>query len=108
MEQDRTIFAVFNKYTYSAGELALFQLENMSNVVLVGANSNGCLLSGGTNIDAPVWLPGSGLPLSYSIMLVTDDIMEGFDSAGFQPDIVTDPETAAQDIVRCLDYYGER
>lgn len=108
IEQNRTIFAVFNKYTYSAGELALFQLENMSNVVLVGANSNGCLLTGGTNIDAPVWLPNSGLPLSYSIMLVTDDIMQGFDSAGFQPDIVTDPETAARDIVRCLDYYGKR
>ncbi len=106
IEQDRTIFAVLDKNTFSAGEMALFQLENMSNVVFVGVNSNGCLLTGGTNIDAPVYLPNSGISVIYSIIIVTNDRMENFDSYGFRPDIIVNPESAPELIVKCLDYYN--
>jgi len=106
-EYDGTIFVLFNKQTYSAGELALFQFENMSNVVFVGMNSNGCLLTGGTNIDAPVYLPNSGMMVNYSILLVTSDIMEGFDAYGFQPDIIVENENAIEDVINCWNYYNE-
>lgn len=106
-QYDGTIFVLFNKETYSAGELALFEFENMSNVVFVGMNSNGCLLTGGTNAAAPVYLPNSGLPIKYSMMVVTSDIMEGFDSAGYLPDVVVDNATAVDDIIRCWQYYEQ-
>lgn len=105
-EYDGTIFVLFNKYTYSAGELALFQFENLSNVVFVGVNSNGCLLTGGTNAAAPVYLPNSGLPIKYSMMVITG-VAEDFDSAGYQPDIVVDNATAIEDIIKCWQYYGQ-
>lgn len=106
-EYDGTIFVLFNKHTVSAGELALFEFENMSNVVFVGMNSNGCLLTGGTNAAAPVYLPNSGLQVKYSMMVVTSDIMNGFDSAGYLPDVVVDNVTAVDDIIRCWQYYEQ-
>ena len=105
-EYDGTIFVLFNKETYSAGELALFQFENLSNVVFVGVNSNGCLLTGGTNAAAPVYLPNSGLQIKYSMMVITG-VAEDFDSAGYQPDIVVDNATAVDDIIKCWQYYGQ-
>lgn len=106
-QNDTVIFALCNKHTYSAGELALFQLENMENVVFVGTNSNGCLLTGGTNLDAPVWLPNSGMSLYYSTILVTSEKMDDFDSDGFQPDIIVDDDDAVQDIIDCWKYYDQ-
>lgn len=105
-EYDGTIFVLFNKQTFSAGELALFQFENLSNVVFVGMNSNGCLLTGGTNAAAPVYLPNSGLQVKYSMMVITG-VAENFDSAGYQPDIVVDNVTAVDDIIRCWQYYEQ-
>lgn len=107
-EYDGTIFVLFNKHTYSAGELALFQFENMSNVVFVGMNSNGCLLTGGTNMNAPVWLPNSGLSVYYSILLVTSDIMDGFDAYGYQPDIVAADDEIVEDVINCWYYYNNQ
>ncbi len=104
---DTTIFVLCNKHTYSAGELALFQLENMENVVFVGMNSNGCLLTGGTNMDAPVWLPNSGMSVYYSTILVTSEIMEDFDANGFQPDLIVDDDDAVQDVIDCWNFYNK-
>ena len=73
-------------------------------VLVVGSNSAGYQISSNS---VGIYLPNSGLQVKYSMMVVTSDIMNGFDSAGYLPDVVVDNVTAVDDIIRCWQYYEQ-
>ncbi len=104
-EYDGTVIVLCDKAVSSAGEMFLLELMDVENVVVFGTNSNGCLISGGTNYYVPVYLPNSGTSVYYSTVLVLTDDSEDFDARGVQPDVVICGEDEAQAAVRCWNYY---
>lgn len=105
-EYDGTVIVLCDKAVSSAGEMFLLELMDVENVVIFGTNSNGCLISGGTNYYVPVYLPNSGISVYYSTVLVLTDDSEDFDAIGIQPDVVICGEDEAQAAVRCWNYYN--
>ncbi len=105
-EYDGTVIVLCDKAVSSAGEMFLLELMDVENVVIFGTNSNGCLISGGTNYYVPVYLPSSGISVYYSTVLVLTDDSEDFDARGVQPDVVICGEDEAQAAVRCWNYYN--
>ncbi len=96
-----------NKEVYSAGEAFLRQLETMSNVILVGTNSNGCLTTGNPYFEAPVYLPHSKISIVYGDELIVANDMKGYDARGTLPDLYIANEDALDAVVRCYAYYKE-
>lgn len=88
-QYDNKIIVLIDKNTYSAGEYFLFQLATMKNVIIMGTNSNGCLLTGDVNSRSSVYLPNSGIEVNYGQALVLTDRMKGFDTQGWMPDVIT-------------------
>ncbi len=108
VEYDGTIFVLCDKAVSSAGEMFILELMDVENVVVFGTNSNGCLISGGTNYYVPVYLPNSGISVYYSTALILTDDSERFDARGVQPDVVICGEDEAEAAARCWNYYNER
>lgn len=86
---DNNIIVLIDNHTYSAGEYFLFQLATVKNVIIMGMNSSGCLVTGDVNSQSNVYLPNSGLAVNYGQVLAIDDKIEGFDTDGWMPDIIT-------------------
>lgn len=108
VEYDGTVLVLCDKAVSSAGEMFLLELMDVENVVIFGTNSNGCLISGGTNYYVPVYLPNSGISVYYSTILVLTDDSENFDARGIQPDVVICGEDEAEAAARCWNYYNHR
>lgn len=106
-ENETVWFVLVNKYVYSAGEVFLRQLETMSRVILVGTNSNGCLITANPTIDAPLYLPHSKTAICYGNALEVANDMEGYDARGTLPDLYIADEDALDAVIRCCEYYKE-
>ncbi len=105
-DYDGTVFVLCDKAVASAGEMFLLELMDLENVVIFGTNSNGCLISGGTNYYVPVYLPHSGISVYYSTILILTDDSEEFDAKGILPDVVICGEDEAKAAARCWNYYN--
>lgn len=105
-EYDGTIFVLCDKAVSSAGEMFILELMDVENVVVFGTNSNGCLISGGTNYYVDVYLPNSGISIYYSTALILTDDSEDFDARGVQPDVIICGEDEAEAAARCWNYYN--
>lgn len=108
IQKDNTLFVAFDKNTYSAAEEFINQAETMSNTILVGTNSNGCLTTGLMNVYQDVYLPHSKLPIYYGSQLYVTDHMKDYDVKGSQPDIYIADEDAVEAIQRCYSYYKDQ
>ena len=100
-------FVLVNKNVYSAGEMFLRQMETMSNVIIVGTNSNGCLVTGCPLRNTPLYLPNSKNQIVYGTSLNVANDMEGYDARGTLPDIYIANEDALDAVVRCYEHYKE-
>ncbi len=106
-EYEGTVLVLCDKAVSSAGEMFILELMDVENVVVFGTNSNGCLISGGTNYYVPVYLPNSGISIYYSTILILTDDSEDFDAKGIQPDVVICGEDEAEAAARCWNYYNK-
>ncbi|HWR19628.1 MAG TPA: S41 family peptidase [Clostridia bacterium] len=103
LEAEGILFVLMDDGNCSAGEVLLFALRNRKNTILVGTNSNGCLL-GGTGQQ--VVLPNSKIIISYGngLMFWYDErvFQEG---RGFLPDIWVNGD-ALERVQKLIEYYG--
>lgn len=106
-ENETLWFVLVNKNVGSAAEIVLRQMETMSNVIIVGTNSNGCLVTGGVLRDLPIYLPNSKNQIIYGTKLIIANDMEGYDERGTLPDIYIADENVLDAVVRCYQYYNE-
>ena len=93
-DRDGTIYVLIDKNTGSAAEYFLYKLSTVKNVVIIGSNSNGCLLTADVNAVSYVYLPNSGIRVYYGQMLLITDKMKGYDANGWMPDIIPRNEDA--------------
>lgn len=103
LDRDNILFVLVDKDTYSAAEMFLFQLKTVENVVFVGTNSNGCLISDIT--ITPYYLPNSRIKVTFGNELFVTNSMENYDAIGMMPDIYIDGEDALDAVFRCIKYY---
>ncbi len=83
------IIVLINHKTMDSAEYLLSQLATVNNVLIMGTNSNGCFLTD-SEIDAfDIYLYNTGVPINYSPTLVVHDKMDGYDTTGWIPDIIT-------------------
>ena len=107
VENETLWFVLVDKGVCSAGEMLLSQMKNMSNVIIVGTNSNGCLTTGLSLYNTPLYLPNSKQQIIYSISMVLTDETEGYDARGTLPDLYIANEDALDAVVRCYEYYKD-
>ena len=84
-----TIIVLIDKNTVSAGEYFLHEFSTVENVIIMGTNSAGCLITGDVNTLSSVYLPNSGISVTYGQVLMLNDYADGFDSSGFMPDVIS-------------------
>lgn len=104
-ENDTLWFVLVDKNVGSAAEYLLRQLRTMSNVVIVGTNSQGALVTGRVIRYEPLYLPNSKIKISYGRTLMVANEMEGFDVGGMLPDLYIADEDALDAVIRCVEYY---
>lgn len=106
VEREPTLLVLSDKAVSSAGEMFLLQVKDVENSIIIGTNSNGCLVSGATNYTVPVYLPSSGLWVYYSTGLFLTDEPGDFDCVGIQPDVVVCGEDSAEAAARMWKFYN--
>lgn len=99
-ERKPLLIVLIDKEVYSAGEDFLRELKTVSNVVLVGTNSNGCLLTGSTNPGGEIYLPNSKVSLYLPTTLIIADDMADYEARGTLPDIYIRNEDALEAALR--------
>lgn len=102
-ENSNLLFVLVDNYTFSAGEWLIAALRNKDNVIFVGTNSGGGLMS---DSAIKIVLPnsrikiqcGSGLGFYYDNTVFTEE-------TGFSPDIWVNDD-AMQHTLNLISYYG--
>lgn len=95
-----TLFVLMDSRTGSAGEGFVYLLRQFENVVFVGENTKGLMVSA-----SPAWgtLPHSRLPFVLTVDISLKDAREGLEGIGYKPDIWVDPGTALERVLRYLE-----
>ena len=88
-DYDNTIIVLINNVTSSAAEYFLFKLATLNNVIIMGTNSNGGMVTGNTSDESAEFLSNAGLAVDYGQSLQITDKIDGFDTEGWMPDIIT-------------------
>jgi len=89
--------------TASAGELFVGYLRRLENVLIVGTNTRGALLSGSLGRTA---LPHSGLDVMFGTNLHLRPDLSQFEGAGFMPDLWVPPGESLERALLFVERYG--
>ena len=89
LNYENTIIVLINKSTMASAEYFLSELATVNNVIIMGTNSNGCMVTDNIIDAADIYLYNTGIPINYSPTLMIHDNMDGFDTKGWMPDIIT-------------------
>ena len=81
-----------NHNTASAAEALIRYLCSMRNVVLIGTNTGGALLTGSAGL---LRLPYSGIAVRIPTMIWMDAQLRNLDGVGYFPDFWVHPDAAA-------------
>ena len=94
------LFVLMDSRTGSAGEGFMYLLRQFENVVFVGENTKGLMVSA-----SPAWgsLPHSRLPFVLTVDISLKDAREGLEGIGYKPDIWVDPGRALERVLRYVD-----
>lgn len=101
---DTLVFAVQDRYNYSAAEGTIADIRTIENVILVGGSTGGTAGPGGAT-NQHIVLPNTGLFVMAGASL---SISPGYTEEGycFEPDIWVNPVDAADAIYRLCAFYG--
>ena len=86
------VFVLMNHSTASAAEALIRYLCSMRNVVLIGTNTGGALLTGSAGL---LRLPYSGIAVRIPTMIWMDAQLRNLDGVGYFPDFWVHPDAAA-------------
>ena len=91
VSNDPFIAVITDSFIASAAEGLVLSLRHMDNVVFIGANTRGALLTGNV---ALCYLPFSKLGMSVPVMLTPYEDLDNRDGLGLLPDFWVDPDKA--------------
>ena len=97
-----TLFVLMDERTGSAGEEFISMLRSYENVVFVGENTKGLMVSGSPSLGT---LPHSQLEFCLPIEIFPAKVQEGLEGVGYSPDVWVEP---GQALVRLLRYLSNR
>ncbi|NYB74157.1 hypothetical protein HZF24_08370 [Sedimentibacter hydroxybenzoicus DSM 7310] len=102
-ENNNLLFVLVDTHTYSAGELLMSALRNKDNVIFVGTNSNGSLMS---DDGVKIVLPNSKINIQCGSVLRFDyDETVFSEETGFRPDIWVGTDSL-ENTLNLISYYG--
>ena len=96
------IFLLVDKADASAAEDFLTNLLNMDNVIIVGAPTAGCMLSGNTY---PFKLPNSSVPVFMGTDLYLAPNHKEIEGRGYIPDVMTQFDTL-DSVIELIKHYN--
>jgi len=97
-----TLFVLMDERTGSAGEEFISMLRSYENVIFVGENTKGLMVSGSPSLGT---LPHSQLEFCLPIEIFPAKVAEGLEGVGYSPDVWVEP---GQALVRLLRYLSNR
>lgn len=103
VKNNRTVFVLVDKYNASSAELFLLKLLNCDNVVLVGNNSLGAVIS--LNI-CEYKLINSKMSVDLGYILNITEYGDNIDGKGLEPDIWVDPNEALEKVQSLINNYN--
>ena len=86
----------------SAGDTFVGYMRQLENVLIVGANTSGTLVTGNVGV---VTLPISGLDLQIGTTLNIRPNLSQFEGIGFKPDLWVDPNESLERVIRFIQRY---
>lgn len=99
---DNILFVLMDKNTASASETLIEALTNADNVITVGTNSAGALLS----LDEKYYkLNNSSLAIQMGSMLYLTPLGDEFEECGFKPDLLVNPCNALDRTIKLIENY---
>lgn len=103
-KNDTLVFAVQDRYNFSASESTIADIRAIENIILVGGITGGTAGPSGATNQAMV-LPNTGLVVAFGATLY---ISPGYAEEGhcFEPDIWVNPTDAVDAIYRLCNYYA--
>ena len=99
VENNVKIYILVDKNTSSASEFLTYYLKKLDNVVIVGTNTNGCVLTGNSN---SAYLPHSNIPLNISHIIYMTKDFDDIEGVGILPDLWIKPDQALDRIVKYI------
>lgn len=103
ISNDIPIIILVDDLCASSGELALLDAKTINNSIVIGSNSNGCLLCG--NVQS-FYLPNSGIEMSFSQGIQFINEIKNIDGIGIEPDIWCNPSDSLESVLNMLVNYN--
>ncbi len=88
-DYENNIIVLVNHNTMDSAEYFLSKLATLDNVIIMGTNTNGCMVTDNIIDAEDIYLYNTGIPINFSPTLMIHDKMDGFDTNGWIPDIIT-------------------
>ena len=102
IKNENVIIVLMDKDTASAGELFVRNLRQLENVLFVGTNTKGALL---TSDVGRTTLPHSNMNISFGTALRMPFDLSQFEGIGFMPDLYIPPEESLERVFRFIERY---
>ena len=96
------LFILMDNATASASEKFIESLSNIDNIVLVGTNTKGALLSGDPKYYK---LSNSSINVYIGTILYMTPFGIDFEGKGFEPDLLVDSNDALDKTIKLIKYY---
>jgi len=100
---DNLVIVLMDNKTASAGEWFVGHLRQLENVLFVGTNTWGVLLTGAVTRTI---LPRSGLEVQFGMWLNVRPDLSQFEGIGFLPDLWVPPGEALERALAFIERYG--
>jgi len=100
---ENLVIVLMDNNVASAGELFVGHLRQLENVLVVGTNTMGALISGSTGKTS---LPHSGLRITFGTSISMRLDLSPFEGVGFMPDLWVPPGESLERVLRFIERYG--
>jgi hypothetical protein len=102
IENANLLIVLMDDKVVSGGEYFVGYLRQLENVVFVGTNTQGCLL---TEDPGYIILPASRIGFSFCVVLNIRPDLSQFEGIGFMPDLWVQPGESLERVVKFVDRY---
>lgn len=99
VENNVNVYILVDKNTSSASEFLAYYLKKLDNVIIVGTNTNGCLLTGNCN---SAYLPHSNIPLYISHVIYMTKDFDDIEGMGLLPDLWIKPDQSLDRLIKYI------
>ncbi|MCL2558383.1 MAG: S41 family peptidase [Treponema sp.] len=103
LPNESLIIALTDNNIGSAGDLIVGHLRELENVIFVGTNTKGALVTGGVVRNV---LPHSGIAVIFGIQLHLRPDFSQFEGVGFMPDLWVPPDQSLHRVLAFIERYG--